>query len=412
MKFVFLFSVISMVFIGCTHVDNPDSKIFTSFLEIESPAEVNSGQPYVNTGNDDLFYMSWIEPGDEKKHTFRFTTFDGNSWSDPVTIAEGDDFFVNWADVPSIFHSNAGNLAAHWLESSGEWVFAYDIKISVSNDGGSSWSEPVTPHRDGTQTEHGFASFFNQPNSDIGFVWLDGRDAEYQGAAGSGNTHGGDWQMQLRSTIIQSNNQFSDEIVLDERVCECCPTAVVDTRDGVLVAYRDRTEDEIRDISLVRYENGKWSQPYSLHNDGWNIAGCPVNGPSLSAHGNDVVAAWYTAAGNDARVKVAFSNDGGKTFGIPVRIDDGLPLGRAAIELLDDGSALIMWIEIMEEDAGLMVRRVNSDGSTGQLEKIARISDDRSSGYPRMARAGDSVLFAWVDTFDENYIRVAKAVLQ
>jgi len=412
MKSVFLFSVISMVFIGCTQADNPDSEVFTSFLEIESPAEVKSGQPYVFAGNDGLFYMSWIEPGNEKTHAFRYATFDGNDWSDPVTIAEGEDFFVNWADVPSIFRSNDGILAAHWLESSGDWVFAYDIRMSVSDDGGSSWNEPVTPHHDGTQTEHGFASFYNHPEGSIGFVWLDGREAEYRGAAGGDDAHGGDWNMQLRSTFINSTNQLSAEMVLDERVCECCPTNAVETENGVLIAYRDRSTDEIRDISLVRYENGVWSEPYPLHHDGWNIPGCPVNGPALSAIGSDVVAAWYTAADNEAKVSIAFSKNSGKTFTEPVRVDDGLPLGRVAVELLDDGSAMVMWIEILEEDAGLMVRRVNTDGSTGQLEKLARISDDRSSGYPRMARAGDNMLFAWVDTFDENYIRTAVARLR
>jgi len=412
MKSVIFISAVIFLFTGCTKVDNPGTELFSSFREIESPAGVNSGQPYVFAGNDGLFYMSWIEPGNEKKHVFRFTTFDGHNWDEPAGIAQGDHFFVNWADVPSIFLSEDNRLAAHWLESSGEWIFAYDVRMRLSGDRGISWGDPVTPHRDGTKTEHGFASFFNHPDGGIGFVWLDGREAEYQGAAGGDHGHGGDWNMHLRSTIIKSNNQLSGELLLDDRVCECCPTVAVETGDGVLVAYRNRTADEIRDISLVRYENGAWSEPYALHHDGWNIPGCPVNGPALSANGSDVAAAWYTAADNDARVNVAFSNDGGETFGEPVRLDNGLPAGRVAIEQLDDGSVIVLWIEILEEDAGLMVRRVHPDGTSGNAEKIARVNDDRSSGFPRMARIQDTVLFAWVDSFNENHVRTAIARLQ
>ncbi len=411
MKSVIFISAVIFLFTGCTKVDNPGTELFSSFREIESPAGVNSGQPYVFAGNDGLFYMSWIEPGNEKKHVFRFTTFDGHNWDEPAGIAQGDHFFVNWADVPSIFLSEDNRLAAHWLESSGEWIFAYDVRMSLSGDRGMSWSDPVTPHRDSTKSEHGFASFFNHPDGGIGFVWLDGREAEYAGAAGNGHASDAGWNMHLRSTIIKPDKTIGEELLLDRRVCECCPTAATETDSGVLIAYRDRTEDEIRDISLVRYENGLWSDPYPLYNDGWNIPGCPVNGPALSANGSDVAAAWYTAADNDARVNVAFSNDGGETFGEPVRVDDGLPSGRVAVELLDDGSAIVMWIEIMEEDAALMVRRVNSDRSTGTLEKIAVISDDRSSGYPRMARIQDMMLFAWVDSFNENRIRTAIARL-
>lgn len=406
-----LFVLIFFIY-GCSSSDRIDSEIFSSFREIGSPASSNSGQPYLFPSADGQIYMSWIEPGIEKKHAFRFTTFDGNCWGEPHTIIEGNAFFVNWADVPSIFQSKDETLAAHWLESSGEWIFAYDVRMSLSDDGGLTWSEPMTPHRDGTQTEHGFASFFNHPGGGIGIAWLDGREAEEHESAGGDHAHSGDWNMHLRSSIIQSNNQLADELVLDNKVCECCPTAATETHDGAIIAYRNRTDDEIRDIYIVRYANGVWTEPYSVHNDGWNIAGCPVNGPAIASDENRVALAWYTAADNDPRVYVAFSRDGGRTFERPYRLDEGVPLGRAAVELLDDRSALVMWIEVTEKDAGLMVRRVFPDGTIGAVEKIATVSDDRASGYPRMARVDDTIVVSWIDTFDEHRIRTAIAHLR
>lgn len=390
--------LVILLLTGCSQDEQPESILFSSIKEIESPAAPNSGQPYVFSVGDGKAYLSWIEPGSKKKHAFRFAKIEGDTWNQPITIIEGDEFFVNWADVPSIFRSEDRTLAAHWLESSGDWVFAYDIKISLSSDNGVNWSEPFSPHRDGAKTEHGFASFFNHPSGGIGFVWLDGREAESAGAEDGGHGHGGDWNMHLRSTIIQSDNNLADEVLLDDRVCECCPTAVTETNGSILVAYRNRSEEEIRDIYLVRYSGGVWSEPYPVHNDGWNIPGCPVNGPALASDGDRVAVAWYTAADDDARVNIAFSRDGGRTFASPYRIDDGAPLGRVAVELLDDRSALVMWIEQFEENAGVMVRRVYPDGSISPAEKIADVSDSRSSGYPRMARLDERILFAWVGT--------------
>jgi hypothetical protein len=182
---------------------------------------------------------------------------------------------------------------------------------------------------------------------------------------------------------------------------------------GVLIAYRNRSAEEIRDIYLVRHTNDTWSDPYPVHNDGWNIAGCPVNGPSLASDGDRVAVAWYTAAENDARVYVTFSRDGGRTFSTPYRIDEGLPLGRVAIEMLHDRSVLVLWIEAKEENAALLVRRVYPDGSVSPPEQIAMISDDRSSGYPRMARIhkSNAIVFAWVDTIEKRGVRTAIGVV-
>ena len=91
-------------------------------------------------------------------------------------------------------------------------------------------------------------------------------------------------------------DRFVNEAMLDPRVCDCCQTSAVATKDGIFVAFRDRSNSEVRDISYVRFSNRKWSPPKTLYPDNWKIAACPVNGPAVSAKDNQLVVAWFTVA--------------------------------------------------------------------------------------------------------------------
>jgi hypothetical protein len=370
--------------------------------EIASPAGPGSGQPHLFADAEGRLLMSWIEPGETKRHRFRFAERHGGRWSAPVTIAEGDAFFVNWADVPSILRLPDGRLAAHWLEKSGPGTYAYDVRLSMSEDG-ATWPEPITPHRDGTQTEHGFASLFPRLDGQLGLVWLDGR--EMAGASHGGSQGAG--AMTLRATGVRPSG-LENEVVLDDRVCECCPTAAVRTSRGVVVAYRDRSETEVRDISVVRYEGGAWTSPQRVHRDDWVIPGCPVNGPALSSAGDLVALAWFTAADQKPQVLVSFSTDAGASFGGPIRADDGVPLGRVDVELLPDGGALASWIEFNDGRPEVRVRRLGAGRAPSRSLAVASVAAERTSGYPRMVRAGDEVVFAWTEG---QQVRVATAPL-
>ena len=88
-------------------------------------------------------------------------------------------------------------------------------------------------------------------------------------------------------------------------------TAAAVTAEGPIVAYRDRSEGEIRDIYISRLAGGTWSEPAPVHRDNWKIAACPVNGPALSANGRQVAIAWFTAQGEEGHVFAAFSSDPG-----------------------------------------------------------------------------------------------------
>lgn len=176
---------------------------------------------------------------------------------------------MNWADVPSVVRLASGELVAHWLQKSGSDTYAYDVRLSYSQDDGRTWSTSFTPHSDGTRTEHGFASLFQMPGAGLGLAWLDGR--AMKSGAGHDSHGGGGGAMSVRFATFGRDWKQTSEMPVDLRVCECCPTTAAVTSEGPIVAYRNRTEDDVRDIFVSRLENGEWTEPKAVHSDGWKI---------------------------------------------------------------------------------------------------------------------------------------------
>ncbi|MDH4066901.1 MAG: glycoside hydrolase, partial [Acidobacteriota bacterium] len=130
--------------------------------------------------------------------------------------------------------------------------------------------------------------------------------------------------------------------------------------------------------------------------DGWKIPGCPTNGPSAAARGSGVAVAWFTAASDTPRLKLAFSDDAGATFGAPVVIDEGRPVGWPDVVLLEDGTALVSWLERRGEGVGeVLVRRVAPGREPGTPVLVAQSVSGRATGVPHMVRVGDRLLVAW-----------------
>ena len=374
--------------------------------DLPSPAAPGATTPNLGVAPDGKVYMSWLEPADSG-HALRFAVLDGRTWSAPKTIRTARDFFVNWADFSSMQVLGGGRLAAHWLQRTGSGSYAYGVRISQSSDGGTTWSTPVTPHRDTAPNEHGFVAMWREGNR-LGAAWLDGRKFKPQAHDAGGHGASAN-EMMLVSTTLDARGRLGTESVLDQRTCDCCQNSAAMTANGPIVAYRNRSPEEIRDIYVTRRVNGEWIPGVPVHNDTWKIAACPVNGPNVDARGKRVALAWFTGANDTARVKLAFSSDAGASFSAPVRIDEGQPSGRVDVALLADGGALVTWIERTGGDtAAVRARRVAPNGQVGAPITVASSSAARASGFPRMALTGKDVVFAWTVPGRPSAIRVAR----
>jgi hypothetical protein len=383
---------------------NTPEEPFVSTTEISPPVREGSAEPFLSQ-HDGVVYLSWLEPGDGDRHRLRMAQLNADGWSEARTVRESDRFFVNWADFPSVTATADGTLWAHWLERGRMGGYDYGVRVVRSTDGGAAWSEPWTPHDDDSPTEHGFVSMVPLGPAEVGMMWLDGRKY-LDGAHGEATE-----EMTLRYRTAGGEDGPGPETLVDGRVCDCCQTDMAMSAAGPVAVYRDRTDAEIRDIYVTRRVDGAWTEGAAVHDDGWEIAGCPVNGPAVAARDHDVAVAWFTGAGNSPRVKVAFSRDGGATFAEPLVVDDGNPVGRVDILFLDEGEALVSWLEQTgAEAAAIRVRKVGVDGPVSASGTVLESSSARASGFPRLAPApGEGVVLAWTDVSEEaSRVRVMR----
>lgn len=339
----------------------------------------------------------------------RTAAFDGQTWSEPESVDSSDAYFVNWADFPSVTGVEGQPLAAHWLQKVDGGTFAYHVRTAFRNPDGT-WGQAFSPHTDDSPTEHGFVSLLPAAGGRVLALWLDGRHTAGGGHDGHYGHDGHHGLMTLRSAELSADGTLSREQEIDDSVCDCCQTSLAAVPGGAVAVYRDRTHDEIRDISIIRYDStsGTWSRPQSLHPDRWEITGCPVNGPRIASNGNHVVAAWFTMAGGQSVVAAKRSSDGGLTFGPRIVIDDSPNSGRVDVVVLESGDAWISWLGTSGDKPALALRRLSAPGRLDPVTHPASVDMSRRSGFPRIAMLDDALLLAYTDPDDGYRVRTVR----
>ena len=393
--------VIASLLMGCREESKtPKTKVPVAVVqEIKSPASASSALPHLMS-NKDVALLSWVETSNDTISTMRFSELIDGEWQEAQNVLSGTDWFVNWADYPMITENN-GSLWSHILKKSTEGTYSYDIKINVKPKGSTVWKTDIPLHTDGTPTEHGFVSIV--PYNNNFFVnWLDGRNTEENEAGERG-------AMTLRAGVVSVTGELLQEYELDARTCDCCQTTSAITDNGAVVIYRDRSDNEIRDISIVRQVEGEWTAPKVIHEDDWQIKGCPVNGPKVDALGNNLVVAWFTGASKKQKVQIAFSSDGGAEFTKPILVAKGAIMGRVDVLWMNEDQAVVSWMEANDKTALFKAMIVHKDGTTSKKQLITEMADSRKSGFPQMEMVEETLYFAWTEQVGSvTQVRTAK----
>ena len=355
-------------------------------VPLDLPSGANVAGPRFSTGADGELVLSWMATA-ASTTTLNYSPLVDGKFTTVSEVVTEPRAFVNWADLPSVVPLDGEHWIAHWLRYSADATYSYDVVVSQSFDGGVTWGEAMTAHTDGTPTEHGFVSI--TPDADgAALLWLDGR-----------NTPEG--SMTLRSAVVTPDGNRTREQLVDASVCDCCQTDVAIAADGPVAVYRDRSDEEVRDIYVTRYIDGKWTPGDSLFPDNWTIAGCPVNGPSIVADGTHVAVAWFSAARDNPVVRVVTSNDSGATFGVPTEIASGRIQGYVGLAMIDSDTVAVSWVgKNADGSNSVLVRWLSGDGQLGPTLNLGQTRQLRV--FPQLAYVDGDLYAVWTDDAEDG----------
>ena len=384
-KLAIILSLLSIF--SCTSKDLIIEEI--SFLYDNSNA-----QPSLTSSNGSLA-LTWISSDKDMNASLNFRQFKNEKWTNPQTLAIGSDWFINWADFPT--HAISGDrVLTSYLKKSASGTYTYDVFLNLQKLSGEKIKEDFILNTDGFKAEHGFVSISKSNNKGFFITWLDGRNTVEK------ELNGNHKPMTIRFAEITNAGDIVNEIELDSSVCDCCQTSITNTDKGPVVVYRDRSDKEIRDIYVTRNINDEWETPAPVYNDGWEIYGCPVNGPKVVSNSNNLAVSWFTVADGKPSVNLSFSESYGSSFSNPIKINDYTAIGRVDVAFLNDSEVMVSYMEVDDVGTYLRLKKVSIDGKVSEPITISKIDSGRNTGVPQLEILDNEIYIVWTVFENEN----------
>ena len=391
-KFIIALSLLSLF--SC----NSDNVIIE---EISFLHNNNNAQPSLVSNNGNLS-LTWISSDGDMNASLNFRQFKNEVWTNPIILANGSDWFVNWADFPT--HAISGDkILSSYLKKSASGTYTYDVFLSLHKLSGEKVKEDFILNTDGFKAEHGFVSITSNNTNGFLITWLDGRNTVEK------DENGNHKPMTIRFAEITNTGNIINETELDSSVCDCCQTSMTYTNKGPLIVYRDRNELEVRDIYVTRNIDKVWEDPIPVNNDGWVIYGCPVNGPKVVSSSNNIAVSWFTVSDGMPKVNLSFSDSYGSSFGSPIKINDFRAIGRVDTAFLNEKEVIVSYMEGNDDGTYLRIKKVSIDGTVSKPTTISKIDGGRGTGVPQLEILDDEIFIVWT-VFDNesNQLKTVK----
>jgi hypothetical protein len=300
------------------------------------------------------------------------------------------------------------------------------LLTSRSRDGGQTFSAPTVVAGSAANGNRGWESIAVNAAGHPVVLWLDHRDSATTSATG-GHNHGAPESSASAAEASVARAALSRLYVgstdggvptqgLVHGVCYCCKTAIATAPDGgISIAWRHVYTGGYRDMAFSRSRDGgrTFSAPVRVSQDGWQIAGCPEDGPAMAvdARGRSHIV-WPTLVRENGRETMALFHAvtaDGNRFSQRTRLPAGDAAFHPQMVVTPGGELVAAWDE--GSSGTRHVRLARARLTEAGIGGFAPLEDFREEGHhPALAVVPDGVVIAWTTTRDgqPSEIRVVR----
>jgi hypothetical protein len=332
---------------GCTAVELPAPPA----VVLDTPA----GNPTVAIGPDGTAYAAWVRSDSTVGDVWIRRIASDGTVREAVRVNDiPGDATPHLQAPPQVAVGADGTVHVVWQRATpvpGRRFPGSDLRYARSTDGGRAFAPAIYVNDDagGAPAGHTFHNLLPATDGTIWVSWLDSRDRipPFDTTGGTAHRVGAHESSDVRVARSTAGG-FAPGVIVDRDVCPCCRTALAQGPDGTLyVAWRKVLSGDVRDIMIARSDDGgvSFGPPVRVHADDWVYPGCPHAGPALAVDAaGALVVAWYTGGTGRSGLWTARSTDGGRTFSPPVPLGETgtTPVALAALAA-DSAVVLAAW---------------------------------------------------------------------
>jgi len=353
----------------------------------------------------------------------------GRTFSTPVRVNDASSpADVNGEQPPHVVVAPPGSAATITVVWTSKSTSGTRLLTSRSTDGGKTFGSAAVVAGSDASGNRGWESIAVDPRGRVMALWLDHRDMVRSGEGGE--HHHSDAAAKPASTDGAARAQSSQLFIgsleggasargIARGVCYCCKTALAAGANGtIFAAWRHVYPGNYRDIAVMASRDGgqTFGSPIRVNEDGWQIDGCPENGPALAIDADQRAhVVWPTVVREGSRSTLALfhaSTKDGRAFTSRA----ALPVGGAAyhprLVALTDGSLLVAWDEVVDGARRIRLARGKPD-TQGRVTFAAVAHAPIQAQYPAIAATPAGAVLAWsTNAGARSHISVERIPLQ
>ncbi len=328
----------------------------------------------------------------------------GETFSEPVNANPVPEAIsANGETRPKIYVTASGALYLAWTQSL-EVPFAGNVRFTHSEDGGRTFSMPVTINNNHDPITHRFEAMGVNAKGQVFLAWLDKREAvlaKLQGRPFSGISV-------YAAMSDDEGKSFHPDVKVADHTCECCRIAMaIDGSDTPVIAWRHIFGNNVRDHGMARLDNdlltGKRKASEAdvqrATDDEWEVAACPHHGPSLAFSGEVMHMTWFDNGRVRSGIFYAHTADGGMHFSTPLALGNADRQPSHPVVLSIGQDVYVAWKEFDGETSSIQAMHSTNGGKEwGKAWQVASTRDDAE--HPLLLEKGTQAYLSWNTLLD------------